>query len=70
MELTVRWNGKDYTADTDQPIHISIPLQNGFENQPNALVWNELFISDYSKVAPFYRGIFNWSFESIIDTPG
>ena len=36
MELTVRWNGKDYNADTGQPIHISIPLKNGLEYQPNA----------------------------------
>lgn len=39
-----------------------------FENQPNCMVWNELFISDFAKVEPFYAGIFNWSFEQ--DTDG
>lgn len=29
-------------------------------SHPNTLVWNELFISDLSKVIPFYEKIFNW----------
>lgn len=32
------------------------------ENQPNTLIWNELHVSDTSKIIPFYEGIFNWKF--------
>ena len=67
-------------VDKDQPVGkvalIRDPLGAGFtvyegtflnaryENQINALVWNELFVSDFSKVKPFYRGLFNWSFKT------
>ena len=33
------------------------------KNTPNTLVWNELFISDLSKVKNFYEGIFQWKIE-------
>lgn len=46
-------------------------------NVPNTLVWNELFISDVSKVKAFYEGIFHWKIIptdsdrfSIFDTDG
>ncbi|MEO0570578.1 MAG: VOC family protein [Bacteroidota bacterium] len=35
-------------------------LKHRYENQTNALIWNELFISDLKKIKPFYEGIFNW----------
>ncbi len=38
-----------------------------FANEPNALVWNELFVSSFSIVKPFYEGIFDWSFEATED---
>ena len=38
-------------------------LKSRFENITNTLVWNELFVSDFSKVKSFYQGIFNWTFE-------
>ena len=68
-------------VDKDQPIGkvalIRDPLGAGFtvyegtflnaryENQINALVWNELFVSDFSKVKSFYQGLFNWSFKTV-----
>ncbi|MEM6877111.1 MAG: effector binding domain-containing protein [Bacteroidota bacterium] len=42
-------------------------LHSRYEDEPNALVWNELFISDFTKVLPFYQGVFNWQFEKIDD---
>lgn len=33
------------------------------KDTPNTLVWNELFISDLSKVKDFYEGIFQWHIE-------
>ncbi|UJH66438.1 VOC family protein [Allomuricauda sp. SCSIO 65647] len=36
-------------------------LASRYENAENALVWNELFISDLKKVQPFYEGVFSWS---------
>ncbi len=39
-------------------------LNSRFENEKNALVWNELFISDFSKVKPFYESIFKWEITS------
>jgi len=33
------------------------------KSTPNTLVWNELFISDLSKVKEFYEGIFQWKIE-------
>lgn len=41
-----------------------------FENEENALIWNELFTLDFSKIKPFYEGIFNWKFESAGDADG
>ncbi|MEL7424006.1 MAG: VOC family protein [Bacteroidota bacterium] len=38
-----------------------------FANEPNALVWNELFVSSFATVKPFYEGIFNWSFAAAED---
>lgn len=32
-------------------------------NTENTLIWNELHVSDASKVIPFYEGIFDWKFE-------
>ncbi len=32
-----------------------------FDNEENALVWNELFVSDFYEVKSFYEGIFNWT---------
>ena len=32
------------------------------KNIPNTLIWNELHVSDISKVLPFYSEIFNWRF--------
>lgn len=36
MIITLDWHGKDYRVDLSRPLHISIPLRNGVENQPNA----------------------------------
>jgi len=36
-------------------------LQHRYKNAINALVWNELFISNLSKIKPFYEGIFSWT---------
>lgn len=33
------------------------------QNRPNTLVWNELFISNLSKVKDFYEGIFQWKID-------
>jgi len=30
------------------------------QNTANTLIWNELHVSDASKVIPFYQGIFDW----------
>ncbi|WP_420573874.1 VOC family protein [Kordia sp.] len=34
----------------------------------NTLIWNELHVSEASKVIPFYQGIFNWNINQITDT--
>ncbi|SNZ00923.1 VOC family protein [Flagellimonas pacifica] len=34
------------------------------QEEPSTLIWNELHVSEASKVIPFYEGIFNWSFEA------
>lgn len=39
------------------------------ENQTNTLIWNELHISDASKILPFYEGIFAWRFAADAQTP-
>jgi len=31
---------------------------------PNRLIWNELHVSDVSKVLPFYQAIFDWKIEA------
>lgn len=31
------------------------------KNTPNTCVWNELFVSDVSKIKAFYEAIFNWT---------
>ncbi|MEM7380243.1 MAG: VOC family protein, partial [Bacteroidota bacterium] len=38
-------------------------LNSRFNNEENTLVWNELFISDISRIRPFYEGIFDWKFQ-------
>ncbi len=38
-------------------------LNSRYENEQHTLVWNELFISDFSKIKSFYEGIFNWTFQ-------
>ena len=38
-------------------------LNSRFSNRPSSLVWNELFISDFSKIRAFYSNLFNWKFE-------
>ncbi len=38
-------------------------LNSRFNNEENALVWNELFISDISRIRPFYEGIFDWKIQ-------
>ncbi len=30
------------------------------ENTKNTLIWNELHVSEVTKIIPFYQGIFNW----------
>jgi len=47
------------------------------QDTPNTLIWNELFVSDVSKVKAFYEAIFNWTIVpsetnrySILDTEG
>lgn len=35
-------------------------LEHRYKSKSNALVWNELFISNLEKVTPFYEGLFNW----------
>ncbi len=37
-------------------------LKSRYENVKNALVWNELFISDFSKIHGFYTALFHWTF--------
>lgn len=36
-------------------------LEHRYTSKSNALVWNELFISNLEKIKPFYEGIFNWN---------
>ena len=36
MDLFFDWNGTRYSIDRNDPVHISIRLEDGFENQPNA----------------------------------
>ena len=38
-------------------------LNSRYDNEENALIWNELFISDFAKVKSFYEGFFNWRLE-------
>lgn len=33
------------------------------DNVANTLIWNELHVSNISKIIPFYEGIFDWTFE-------
>ncbi len=35
------------------------------EAEANTLVWNELHVSDMSKIIPFYQGIFDWTFHEV-----
>lgn len=35
-------------------------LKHRYQNKTNALIWNELFVSNHKKIKPFYEGIFNW----------
>ncbi|MEM6720721.1 MAG: VOC family protein [Bacteroidota bacterium] len=35
------------------------------QNTANTLIWNELHVSDISKVIHFYQGIFDWNFEQV-----
>ena len=35
-----------------------------YTSKRNALVWNELFVSDMNAAVPFYQGIFNWKINS------
>jgi predicted enzyme related to lactoylglutathione lyase len=35
------------------------------KNKANTLIWNELHVSDASKIIPFYQGVFNWNIEQI-----
>lgn len=35
-------------------------LNSRYQNRKNSLIWNELFVSDVSKVKPFYEGLFDW----------
>ncbi|MEL7120404.1 MAG: VOC family protein [Bacteroidota bacterium] len=39
-------------------------LNSRTSNETNSLVWNELFISDFSKIESFYKGIFNWEIKA------
>lgn len=39
-------------------------LNSRFADEPGALVWNELFVSDFTNVRDFYEGIFDWRFDS------
>ena len=36
-------------------------LNSRYYKIPNAMVWNELFVSDISKIKSFYESLFNWS---------
>ena len=36
-------------------------LNSRYHNTPNAMIWNELFVSDVNKVKSFYESLFNWS---------
>lgn len=38
-------------------------LNSRTKNEANTLIWNELHVSDSSKIKPFYEGIFNWKFK-------
>lgn len=38
-----------------------------FDHKPNAFVWSELIISDFSKIQAFYEGLFDWSFKAVSD---
>ena len=40
-------------------------LKHRYQNRKNALVWNELFVSDLESIKPFYEGIFNWKLSEI-----
>lgn len=40
-------------------------LDHRYEDRTNALVWNELFISNIQKIKPFYEGIFNWKISKV-----
>lgn len=33
------------------------------KNTKNTLIWNELHVSDVTKIIPFYKGIFNWKIQ-------
>lgn len=42
-------------------------LNSRYKNREGSLVWNELFVSDFGKVAPFYSRLFGWTYEA--ETP-
>jgi predicted enzyme related to lactoylglutathione lyase len=45
-------------------IYEGTALNSRYEDTANALVWNELFVSDFSRVKLFYEGILQWKFKA------
>ena len=58
MIIRTTWQGREYSADLGQPLHISIPLESDIEKQPNA------FGAPPYSAEPFRSGDFVGSLEA------
>ncbi|WP_299114102.1 VOC family protein [uncultured Winogradskyella sp.] len=67
IELNYEMNGFGKVALIRDPQGAGFTIYEGdklkstrTENTKNTLIWNELHVSDVTKIIPFYEGIFNW----------
>lgn len=68
IELESQINNGDKVALIRDPLGAGFTVYEGNQlqnirtkNTANTLIWNELHVSEASKVIPFYQGIFNWN---------
>ena len=67
IEITYKMSGIGKVALIRDPQGAGFTIYEGdilkntrTKNTKNTLVWNELHVSDVTKIIPFYQGIFNW----------
>ena len=58
MQITIEWRGRKYGADLNKSRHISIPLRDGVDHQPNA------YGAPLFETVPYKSGNFTGSLES------